>query len=509
MSNLDPAPVLAESPTSAPPSRLWERVAEALASLVGEPVRLTAESPSETCAAAPVLCFNRPAGALLAPASADPARLAAGAHLAGALLEAEATAANLAQHVAQLWRELNFILAAERDLAVPLDVPAAALALLDPILDTVGARRGSIYVARGGALEPVAARGVPASFLAPIAIDDAESIAAWVYRHGAPLLINDAARRPPALRARRFPLPDGDRDAFLAIPLLLPDAERTPVGVLHLAGKAAGHFHAGEVKLATAAAQMVAVAVHRSRLTAEALAGACLREELRLAAEMHAELLPAALPDVPGLELAAAMRPTGAVSGDYYDFVTRADGIDLMIADVQGHGLAAALLVGTVRTALRSALREGLGPGAALARLNHVLLDATGESGVFATAAVARLAGARVTFAAAGHPPLLLAGDGPPRKVSGSGPPAGAVGGATYAETEAELGPNGILALYTDGLLGNGGRGTVDRLLAALASAAAAPGARTAGIAAELMDAVEGPEDDRTVVVARRTGGSA
>lgn len=491
-------------------SRLWAKVRDDVALLVGTPIALRDQPPPSAhggiattaaiaASATPVVRFSRLAAEVAAP-DADPARLAAAARLIGALLETEATTRNLAHHVAQLWRELNFILAAERDLVGTRDVPSAARVLLDPIITTLGAHRGSLYVARGPALEPVASRNVPAAFLVPIAIDDRKSIAAWVYRHGAPLALNDARRMPPALRAQRFPLPAGGRDAFLALPLLLPDADRRPVGVLNLAGKSGGHFSAEEVKLATAAAQMAAVAIQRSRLTAEALTATRLREELRLAAEMYAELLPKTMPVIPGLSIAAVTRPAGQVSGDYYDFVVGDGWLDVLVADVQGHGLGAALLVGTVRTALRSALREGLPPGAALARLNHVLLDAAGDSGVFATAGVARLRDGRVTFAGAGHPPLLLAGDGPPRALPGSGPPAGADPQASYSEISARLGPGGMLALVTDGVLGEG----VDAVSRLLERFAAECGGAPAAIAEALAVYANGIDDDRTVVIVQR-----
>jgi serine phosphatase RsbU (regulator of sigma subunit) len=493
-----------QAPTGADALRQWECVRRALSRLIGAPPILdppAAGAPADGgTSEVPVSCFSRPFARLSAPGS-DPARLAAAAQLLGLVAEREATIANLLSHVARLWRELNFMLAAERRLALPLDVPTAARTLLEPVLQTLGAERGSIYVAEASALTPLAVRGVPESHLAPIAVDDPDSIAAWVYRHGAPLVLNDAARRPPALRAHQFPLSPGSRDAFLALPLLLPDAERSPVGVLNLAGKRGGHFTSDDVKVATAVAQMVAVAIHRSRQTAEAIAAARLREELRLAADIHSGLLPGAPPTLPGLEIATGMRPAGAVSGDYFDFVTGDGCVDLLMADVQGHGLGAALLVGTVRVVLRSALREGLEPTRALDRLNQTFIDTGREEGIFATAAIARLRGERVTYASAGHPPLLLAGDGRPRVLTGGGPPAGVLPEARYDEREDRIGTGGVIALYTDGLLGRGGQGAVDRLLDALDKAA---GLGLARIIESLMDGADGAADDRTLLVVRR-----
>lgn len=494
-------------------TRQWDRVRDALSRLVGAPIVLSdvasgrgfsaGRDPTRSSAGddARVLRFEKPVARLSAPA-ADPARLAAAAELVGLLAEREAAVADLARHVAQLWREINFILAAERDLALPLDARAAARSLLGPVLATLGAERGSVYLSEeAGALVAVAAHGIPEAHLEPIAIDDEDSIAAWVYRHGSPLLVNDATRLPRSLHTNQFPLAPGSRNAFLSLPLLLPNADRTPIGVVNLAGKQGGHFTTDDVKVATAVTQMVAVAIHRSHQTSEALVAARLREELRLAADIHAGLLPANPPPFHGVTIATGMEAAGAVSGDYFDFVVGDRRLDLLVADVQGHGLGAALLVGTVRVVLRTALGEGLEPAAALERLNQAFLDTAYERGVFATAAVVRIRGSRLTYSSAGHPPPLVAERGRARALESGGPPAGVVPDARYAEGEDELERGGSIALYSDGLLGQGGQKALDRLTATLERAAEE---EPDSIVHSMMNAVDDRNDDRTIIVARR-----
>ena len=124
------------------------------------------------------------------------------------------------------------------------------------------------------------------------------------------------------------------------------------IGTLNLAGKIGGHFTSEDQKLVGAIARQLAGAIHRAQLTSEIMRHDRLREELRLAGEIHAGLLPDAMPNLPGYQVAAALRPASAVGGDYYDFIPCDDRVYVLIADVSGHGLGAALLVSTVRSTL-------------------------------------------------------------------------------------------------------------------------------------------------------------
>jgi serine phosphatase RsbU (regulator of sigma subunit) len=231
---------------------------------------------------------------------------------------------------------------------------------------------------------------------------------------------------------------------------------------------------------------------------------------------MHAGLLPARAPSWPGFEIAAAARPAaeGLVGGDYYDFVAVPGALNIIVADVQGHGLGAAMCASSVRSALRTALGLGLKPGAALTALNRTLTHTAGESGVFASAVIARLEGDRLICASAGHPPLIVVGKNGPALYAASGPPAGAVPEVEYRDEACPLAPGDLVALYSDGLLGQSANGAgVQELAAAIARTAAAYGATGAahgatraaeGIVAELIQSTPEVADDRTLVVAKR-----
>lgn len=178
--------------------------------------------------------------------------------------------------------------------------------------------------------------------------------------------------------------------------------------------------------------------------------------ELRVARDVQQELLPREPPAVEGLELAGVCRPAIGVGGDYYDFLALGGArAGLLIADVSGKGVPAALLMAGLQAAVRS-MPPGTPPGALVARLNDVLF-ASSSSSRYATLFYGEYdAGTRaLRFANAGHHPPLVVGRDGAREVDGStgGLPIGLFEGTTYDEGRVELRPGDLVALFTDGVV--------------------------------------------------------
>jgi sigma-B regulation protein RsbU (phosphoserine phosphatase) len=200
------------------------------------------------------------------------------------------------------------------------------------------------------------------------------------------------------------------------------------------------------------------------------------------------------------------LRPASAVGGDYYDFIVDGDRFYLLIADVAGHGLGAALLVSTVRSSLRAACRAGLSPAGILGQLNDVVADLSGETGLFATAQVVEIRGSAGRMAGAAHPPAMVVHPGDPvRRLSAAGPPAGALPGIDYDEQEFELEHGDTLVLYTDGVLEAAGAGGLGGLEASLAAAARARPRDLVHDLVTRLDRLDEPADDRTVLAVLRS----
>lgn len=180
--------------------------------------------------------------------------------------------------------------------------------------------------------------------------------------------------------------------------------------------------------------------------------------ELEAVAAAQRLLLPAQIPAVPGLELAVSYRPASQAGGDYYDFLQLPGGRwGLFIADVSGHGAAAAIVAAVVHATLRGC-SEADDPSKLLSYVNGRLRGSREEwSGSFVTAFYAVFDPARreVTYASAGHPParLLSGSDGRVRPLAGSrGFPLGIVTDDAFVTATETVRAGDVLVLYTDGI---------------------------------------------------------
>jgi serine phosphatase RsbU (regulator of sigma subunit) len=180
-----------------------------------------------------------------------------------------------------------------------------------------------------------------------------------------------------------------------------------------------------------------------------------LERELAIARDVQRELLPSAIPEVRGLQLAAVCTPAVGVGGDLYDFLPVSEDLfGLVIADVSGKGIPAALVMAGIQASVRSLALPGLPPGELNRRLNEMLVRSTSDAR-YATMFFAlydhreRL----LTYSNAGHhPPLLLSEQGLSR-LAADGLPIGILGGTRYGEGARRLKAGDLLALYTDGVV--------------------------------------------------------
>lgn len=179
--------------------------------------------------------------------------------------------------------------------------------------------------------------------------------------------------------------------------------------------------------------------------------------ELARAGDAQAELLPPADPQVPGFELAARCVPAGEgeVGGDFYDWQELSPSmLSLVVGDVMGKGMPAALMMATVRAVLRAVVPQNA-PAAALQRAAHTLDPDLARSGSFVTLFHAQLdvATARLSYSDAGHGFVLFRrADGTVEELRHVGLPLGVLSDEVYREDSILLGPGDVLVVYSDGL---------------------------------------------------------
>ena len=231
-----------------------------------------------------------------------------------------------------------------------------------------------------------------------------------------------------------------------------------PVGTATLGRQRADKsFTAAQLSLLHTFVDFLAIQIVNARLLDERTVARVTRRELEIAADIQRSLLPATIPACLPFEVAAACQSALQVGGDFYDIIPAADGaLLLVIADVMGKGVPAALFAAVLRSTIRSMPQLFDQPGELLATANRTLFPDLSRVDMFITAQIAYLNPRRqkIISANAGHCPMLVC----QRKtavataVSESGFPLGIEPMTRYAQVETDLPPDAAVLLYTDGL---------------------------------------------------------
>ncbi len=281
----------------------------------------------------------------------------------------------------------------------------------------------------------------------------------------------------------------------------------TNYGALTLARTAGeGRFEIADLALAEVLGQHLGVAIRVDRM---------FRHRAAAAEALQSSLLPARLPEVPGLDLFAAYQPASEgldVSGDFYDVFPVQDGWAITVGDVCGKGQEAAAMTAAARHAIRVLAHWNPDPVDVLARVNEVMLAGDYEDR-FVTVKLAYLhwddGRLRVTLASAGHPgPALVRPDGRVDVLSGGGLPLGLFPDADPHVEELELGEDDLLFFYSDGVTDARSpdmRYFEDSLADELAGLAGRSAAETARMVQSLVTSFSQDDlrDDMTILVAK------
>jgi sigma-B regulation protein RsbU (phosphoserine phosphatase) len=238
----------------------------------------------------------------------------------------------------------------------------------------------------------------------------------------------------------------------LAIPL---HVEGKLVGVFSTSHHDIDAFSEPQIRLLQSLARHIAVAIHNAqRYAREKQERERMSRDAQEARAIQQALLPKASPFIPGFSISGVSIPAGEVGGDWYDFIPFDDGCwGLVLADVSGKGIAAALLMSATRAMLRSLTTTCGSPAETLSRLNRLMVEDF-PPGRFVTLIYAVLDPTNRTlkFASAGHlPPVLIANDEARFLHSKEGLPLG-LAKNDYSETELQMPTGSRLVLYSDGI---------------------------------------------------------
>lgn len=335
--------------------------------------------------------------------------------------------------------ELDALLAAIMDAAkVIMEAQASSLMMLDP-------QTGELIVSlpTGPARAEISGMRIPSG----------KGFGGWVATHGEPLVVADAASDP------RF-YGDLAKDGFRTGSLIcvpMRNSQGATIGVLQALNPIdRPAFDAIDVPLFSALADQAAIAIEKTRLYQASLEKERLEQQLILARDIQVGFWPREIPRFRRGTVAGWSRPAAQVGGDYYDLVALGeDRCVLLVADISGKGLPAALLMASLHGAVRALLETGCPLTQFVNSLNRVLVrDTPIEKFVTLFCAVLDFEKCELTYVNAGHnPPFVFRpSSGEVQSLTDGGPVLGFLDRLEYASFSVALRRGDLLVLFSDGI---------------------------------------------------------
>jgi len=334
------------------------------------------------------------------------------------------------------------------------DLDSLKRSIVDKALAVTNAERGLLLLkdAGTGQLKIEVARDKMGNAL-PTGLKYSQSIPKKVFETGKAETLMDAAGGSAVALGQSI------LDLRLVSVMCAPLSTREEtLGVLYVDSKASAQgFTKGDLELFTTLGSQCGLAIHNAELVEAYLEQQRLQHDLHVAKEIQQGMLPRKVIERPRVEIAGFNRPCEETGGDYFDYIPMPDRrLGVVIGDVSGHGIGAALFMATARALLRAFTYKMADPAAVLGEVN-LFLERDMPAGSFMTlffGEVNTKTGA-FRYASAGHNPVILfrKDGGNFESLEKTGPGLGLIEGVSYSIRETQpLGRGDILLLYTDGL---------------------------------------------------------
>jgi sigma-B regulation protein RsbU (phosphoserine phosphatase) len=353
--------------------------------------------------------------------------------------------------------KLRMLLDITRKISQSLDLQEVLNLVMDTLDSLIPYDAAGIFVVKcdeakvGEAEEPCvfqaeAVRGYDIDELTSLHLKIGEGLLGQVARTAQPVNSPDVRNEPLYINARKE-----TRSEMLA-PII---SNSEVIGVFDLESDELNAYSEDDVEVLMLLASQVAIIIEKVMLHEQLIEKKRLEGQLEVARQVQLELLPAKDPQLAGYDISAYNFPTEEVSGDYYDWVKIFDDqIGLVIADVSGKGVPAALLMAFLRASLRAATHIGYSPHVSMAKVNYLLWESI-ERNQFVTAfyGILDVTNRTLSYTNAGHnPPLLLTNDGKHQFIERGSLPLGMFKDTRYHEYYQTIEPGEMLVLYTDGV---------------------------------------------------------
>jgi sigma-B regulation protein RsbU (phosphoserine phosphatase) len=351
-------------------------------------------------------------------------------------------------------RELHAMRTVSEFMVSGRDLDELLWLIIKELVETIGAERGAVFLVdeeKDELFSHVLLEDT--GVLREIRVKMGEGISGYVAVTGEVLNIEDAYEDSRFLRV--YDETTGFRTrTMLTAPMCNPQGKI--IGVVQLLNKMGGPFTSRDERLLIAMAAQAAISIENARLYEQEMLQRLLNQELETARMIQESFLPQVVPQQAGWDIVAYWHPMSEVAGDFYDLYTLPDGrLAVVIADVSGKGVPAALFMALTVTVLRFAMSLNFPPEELMRRANRSII-ADQQSKMFATVFVGYLdvESSELKFASAGHnPPLLYrAATKECEYLEASGVAIGLFTEAAYVGETVMLEEGDVLVLYTDGI---------------------------------------------------------
>lgn len=341
--------------------------------------------------------------------------------------------------------KLRMLLDITKEISRSLNLQEVLNLVMDTLDSLIPYDAAGIFVLQKREFKAEAVRGYDIDELSDLHLKLGEGFIGNAALSAAPLISNDVRNDPIYVNAR-----DQTRSEMVA-PIISNDEV---IGVFDLESDELSAYSEDDLEVLMMLASQVAIIIEKVMLHEQLIEKKRLEGQLEVARQVQLELLPPQDPELAGYDISAYNFPTEEVSGDYYDWVRiYEDQIGIVIADVAGKGVPAAILMAFLRASLRAATHVGYATHISMAKVNYLLWESI-ERNQFVTAfyGIFDASNATLAYSNAGHnPPLLIDAAGSARYLYEGEQPLGMFQDTRYHEYYLKFKPGDVLVLYTDG----------------------------------------------------------
>ncbi len=369
---------------------------------------------------------------------------------------------DLTEALIERYNEVNLIYEISAALGAVLDPKEVCDVIVEKAVEVIGVEKASImlYDKDIGRLYITASHGInlPEKELRKVVVAPGEGVSGTVFSSGIHLLIENIDEIP-SVDISNILRGGYEGKSFLSVPMICTpkQSEKKVMGVINMSEKRYGSaFTSSDLQLLKSIATQAAMSLYNIELIEEVKDAERVKKEMEIAQQIQMGLLPTQPPAVPGIELAGRCLPAAQVGGDYYDFFLSSDNkLGLVIADVSGHNVGAALMMAVARSALRSELRTEHSPSKILENTNLILYEDLTHAELFITMFYAEYdANTRVLrYSNGGHNHPILLREGGCTFLDTDGMLIGMLESVDFEEKALHLQPNDFVIFYTDGVV--------------------------------------------------------